>query len=255
MQVVEEGGFSFQPPLGYDVEIEDNIIGVFHPAGTILIFIMGVTSNQSDQPPEAILDEFLSEFAERGDGEFQKEISHTVTIDSFEGLAFDLTGTLFDSPLRGQALIVVPSPNQFLFGLGIANTEVDRTRWENEGDTVFSALLNSIKFLTIHDPGSCPVSADETYGYTQENPIKVGGGALGGPARERAYLDNLRGPHGEELTYERLGAFPFGDTILDIFEVRGLVTPVILYLDEYSYTEPQAPAGFTCVAAFPLAPP
>ncbi|MCI0628043.1 MAG: hypothetical protein L0387_41385 [Acidobacteria bacterium] len=68
-------------------------------------------------------------------------------------------------------------------------------------------------------------------------------------------MDNLLGPNGETITYERTGSLPFGDTILDAYEIRGLGKPITLYLDEYNYTEPQAPAGLTCAAAFSLTPP
>jgi hypothetical protein len=144
-----------------------------------------------------------------------------------------------------------------LFGLGIANTERERKRWENEGSIVFTALIDSVTFSTSSNSssGTCAISTDSTYGYTKENPIKVGGGAFDGPPRERAYLDNLLGPKGEMITYERTGSIPFGDTILDIYEIKGLTKTITLYIDEYDYTEPQAPVGFTCVSAFPLSKP
>lgn len=103
--------------------------------------------------------------------------------------------------------------------------------------------------------GECVISIDHTYGYTQENPIKVGGGDFDGPPRERAFLDNLLGPNGERVSYERTGSFSFEDTILDIFDITGLSKQVTLYVDEYSYSEPQAPVGFTCLSVFPLSQP
>jgi hypothetical protein len=99
---------------------------------------------------------------------------------------------------------------------------------------------------------ACIISTDKAYGYTQENPIKVGGDDFGGPPRERAYLDNLAGPNGEPISYNRTGSLDFGDTILDAYIITGLATDVTLYIDEYSFTEPQAPVGFTCVGAFTL---
>ncbi len=101
--------------------------------------------------------------------------------------------------------------------------------------------------------GAC-VSTDKTYGYTQENPIKVGGDFLDGPVRERAYLDNLAGPNGETITYARIGSIIFGETILDAFVITGLGAEVTLYIDEYVYAELQAPVGFTCLGAFLGAP-
>ena len=98
-------------------------------------------------------------------------------------------------------------------------------------------------------------SLDATCGYTQANPIKVGGGAFGGPPRERAYLDVLRGPNGQPIAYRRLGSIQSGSMILDVFEVTGLEKTVTLYVDEDSYTVPQAPVGFICASPFTLAAP
>lgn len=101
----------------------------------------------------------------------------------------------------------------------------------------------------------CLVSSDKTYGYTQENPIKVGGDFLEGPARERAYLDNLTGPNGETISYNRTGSVDFGDTILDVFDITGLGKQITLYIDEYSFTEPLAPVGFSCLGSFSVSAP
>ena len=43
-------------------------------------------------------------------------------------------------------------------------------------------------------------SQDPTYGFTEENPVKVGGHDLReGPIRERAFLNSIKGPHGQNL--------------------------------------------------------
>ncbi len=84
------------------------------------------------------------------------------------------------------------------------------------------------------------------YGYTPEDPIKVGGGIHG----EHEYLKGLRGPKGQELRYKRRGSYsgppPVGG-LLDVYEVTydGLKTPVLLYLDMYRREDPRAPAGFS----------
>lgn len=102
--------------------------------------------------------------------------------------------------------------------------------------------------------GVCPISTDETYGYTLENPIRVGGDFFTGVQRERAYLDNLRGPNGEILTYDRHGSTPGIDSILDIYEMYGLAKRIILYVDLYKFEELMAPVGLTCAEEFISAP-
>ena len=86
------------------------------------------------------------------------------------------------------------------------------------------------------------VAAD--YGYTETTAILVGGeDYTDGPIYERAYLDKLTGPNGEEISYTRTGSCCqfetengiMGAGLLDIYEVsyEGLEEPLILYLNMY----------------------
>jgi hypothetical protein len=105
----------------------------------------------------------------------------------------------------------------------------------------------------------CPVSDDDTYGYTAENPIQIGGGALYVKARETRYLDALRGPDGQAISYKRRGAVKSSSDpliLIDVYEVTydGRDEPVPLYLDAYHYWEQRAPKGFTCVQPIQLQP-
>jgi len=252
---VPTGGFSFQVPAGYGVDIQEAQVGVIDPTGMIIISMIGVGDFEGDQMPEEIIDEFLAELAESSDGEFHKGDPYPVVVDGIEGLAFDLEGGLLGAPIHGQTVLVTISPAQYFYALGFANLSQDGQLWEDEGSPAFAALLGSVKFSPPVSAGVCPISSDPTYGYTQTNPIEVGGGPFDGPARERAYLDNLRGPNGEALGYSRTGSLPTNTTILDIYQITGLNQTVTLYIDEYNYSEPMAPVGFTCAAAFPLAPP
>ena len=111
-------------------------------------------------------------------------------------------------------------------------------------------------------PASACATADEPgFATTRENPGQVGGGAMYAAARERRYLDALRGPMGETLQYKRTGSLPVdpdGNTILDRYEVTyaGLDKPIILFLDAYHFDDAlKAPKGFTCAVPIALTPP
>jgi hypothetical protein len=252
------GGFSFRAPVGYQVDVQGAQVGVLDSAGTLIISIYGARTNPQHLTADEILDLFISSVFGNGNGEYEKGPSHPVTIDGVDGLAYDLEGTLFKAPVRGQAVIVMPSDSQYLFGLGVANTTHNRQQWEDNGSQVFSALLGSISFSIAGQANAaspCVVSTDSTYGYTKENAIKVGGGDFDGPSRERAYLNNLAGPNGEIFSYDRAGSLVFDDTILDAYIINGLGKSITLYIDEYAFTEPQAPVGFTCISEFPLSAP
>ena len=261
-QIVTGGGFSFQPVSGYDTSVQGNTVSVVDKTGSLVILITGMTSN-SGKSAEAIMDEYMNAVAKKGNGEFKRGTLHKITLNGVDGLAVDVTGTFLGKSMRGLSVIIMPTKTQFLYGLGVNVDSIDENQWEHEGSRVFSALLNSVKFIKVPTPGSstgsaksaCPVSTDATYGYTQANPIRVGGGAFGGPPRERAYLDVLRGPNGQAIAYGRLGSTQSGSMILDVFVITGLEKTVTLYVDEDSYAVPQAPVGFICASPFTLAAP
>lgn len=97
------------------------------------------------------------------------------------------------------------------------------------------------------------ISSDPGYGYTKENPIKVGGVRMG-PARERAYLSGLTGPRGEPVSFQRRGSCChfespngiMGAGLLDVFLVtyEGQVSPATLYLNMYDEAPLFVPLGF-----------
>lgn len=98
-------------------------------------------------------------------------------------------------------------------------------------------------------------SSDATYGYTQANAIKVGGGMGEGVRNEKKFLNALTGPEGQAVKYVRLGSccsfktpngIIDGSGLLDKYEVsyKGLKKSAILYLNLYDSGEMQIPVGF-----------
>lgn len=256
-QSVEPGGFSFQAVSGLRAEIQGSQVTLRNPDATISISLAGAPSKGDTQSLQSTLDNFMNAVAKDASN-FKASESYPVTVAGSDGLAVDISGELFGDEITGQIVVVSPENKQFFFAFGFAVNGPAGNRWENEGRPAFEAVLSSIRFFEpVSDlsTGSCPISDNETYGYTEANPIRVGGGDFDGPPRERAYLDNLRGPNGEPISYTRQGSFDSGDTILDRYEITVLEDSVTLYLDEYSYMEPQAPIGFTCAGEFPLTEP
>lgn len=88
------------------------------------------------------------------------------------------------------------------------------------------------------------------YGYSAEDPIRVGGGAEGA----HQYLAMLRGPEGQPLRYTRKGSVggfksegaSLEGGLLELYEVThdGLERPVVLFLDLRVREAPRAPDGF-----------
>jgi len=66
----------------------------------------------------------------------------------------------------------------------------------------------------------CVVAPDDEYAYSKEQPVQVGGSPVYGAARQRRYLDFLRGPEGQSIQYKRVGQTRGSDeTILDAYEL------------------------------------
>ena len=113
-------------------------------------------------------------------------------------------------------------------------------RWELKDDKTF--LLTEI-------------SEDETYGYTPENPINVGGiNQSEGPLNQRRFLNALYSPTGKAIEYYRKGTCcqfetengTMGKGLLDMYEItwKGEMVPIILYINMYDFGPLKAPKGF-----------
>jgi hypothetical protein len=100
------------------------------------------------------------------------------------------------------------------------------------------------------------VATDKTYGYSQHNPIKVGGASeRRGPEHLDRFFRMLRGPQGEPVSSISNGsccAFRTSEgpeplAYLEVFLVsyKGIEKPAILYLDTVHLEAPKAPVGFT----------
>ncbi|MCB0739100.1 MAG: 2-dehydro-3-deoxyphosphooctonate aldolase [Bacteroidetes bacterium] len=100
------------------------------------------------------------------------------------------------------------------------------------------------------------ISQDKTYGYTENNPVMVGGVVDSeGPTNERKFLDALAGPNGEEITYERTRSCCnfktkngfMGGGLLDVYELKwkGQAEPIELYINMYDFQPLKVPFGLT----------
>jgi len=101
---------------------------------------------------------------------------------------------------------------------------------------------------------------NDAYGFTSENPIRVGRGPDGGAENNRAYLNLLRDATGKPIRYERKGSCChyesknslFGMAMLDLYEItyfnkKGKKTTASVYISFYDYEEPQILFGFKTV--------
>jgi len=132
------------------------------------------------------------------------------------------------------------------------------TTSKNSVATIKKAKSKNFK-QTLRDPYTFVVkeiSTDDTYGYSPENAVEVGGAKNSeGPTNERRYLNALTGPNGEEVSYYRAGSccpVPsenaiYGDkAILDNYRVtwEGSKDTVSIFINMYDSSPLKAPKGF-----------
>ena len=250
---LNESGFSFTSVEGVIVQLQP-------PQAMLSTIDQQVFFSLAGEPLKQEKDAFklFADFV----GSIQKSIPDLdasepiqITIAGVEGLSSDLSGTMAGTPFRGQAVLAVIDGQRVFYASGIGMAAAG-DYWQAQGQPAFRAVLDTVTFFEPKAGGSlCVVTTDETYGTTMENPIKVGGDWTQGPYRERAYMDVLRGPNGEAITYKRVRSEQVGDVVLDVYEISGLDEQVTLYLDMYSFDTLEIPAGFTCAKSIPLGAP
>lgn len=122
--------------------------------------------------------------------------------------------------------------------------------------TILSVSLLLLLFINVHAQDIDErviikeVSTDKSYGFKPKTNIKVGS-----IRNEYAYIAQLTGPNGEEVTAVRLGSgwpvksknSPFGKAMLDKWEIKyeGLEKPIIIFLNGYDYEQPKCPKGLS----------
>lgn len=138
-----------------------------------------------------------------------------------------------------------------LFIVAVSSCISTKLTIKNINDTVVAPAItadNTFKIIKF--------SADKKYGYHQNYPVNVGfTKEKEGSLNELRFLNALKGPNGENITYERLGSccpFPtkkteIGSGVLDQYQIiwEGQKTVVILYLNRYEKGEIMVPLGFT----------
>ena len=96
-------------------------------------------------------------------------------------------------------------------------------------------------------------ATDKSYGYSEENPVMVGG-KDGGPKNERRFLNALTGPNGEEIKYYRIGSCcgfktkngTYGNGgMLDMYNIdyEGINESLVIYINMYDSDTLKVPVG------------
>ena len=179
-------------------------------------------------------------------------------MEGYEGAAYDFTGKFLGSQVEGRALVIKPEAKRYVSIVAMALVEENPDLWKTTGKDAFNYLLSRYQILPAEALASaelCPISPNANYGFYPDEAVKVGGGLLSGPLRERAYLDNLLGSNGEPVTYEWVRSVETPDSIVDEYTLTVGEKTITLYLDQYSFGIINAPRGLGCMGAFPISEP
>jgi hypothetical protein len=139
---------------------------------------------------------------------------------------------------------------KLLTGIGIIMLFMACSATKTTTSSTKPQLLNDNAFVLTE------VSTDASYGYTEKNPIKVGGvETLEGPKNERRFLNALAGPNGEKISYTREGSCCefnskrgfMGKGLLDTYTIKwvGQTKPITIYINMYDSDSIKAPFGLT----------
>lgn len=154
LQSIDEGGFSFQPLLGFDSRSNEGQVTLFNQNGDIVFSLTGVQVRSYGQLVQ-VFSSFLSQVGESFE-EFTTEENFPITIDDSPGIGVNIHGMLVDEPVNGQVVVVAPNESQLFFAIALTTGNSDEQTWISTGKPLFDALLNSVEFFPIPESSGSP---------------------------------------------------------------------------------------------------
>ncbi len=255
---VVQGGYSFEAPAGSDVSITASGALISALDSSLLFSLNGINAMSNEKSDEEILDTLLTSLFSGEQSSYKQSELITSSVEGYEGAAYDFTGKFLGSQVEGRALVIKPEAKRYVSIVAMALVEENPDLWKTTGKDAFNYLLSRYQILPAEALASaelCPISPNANYGFYPDEAVKVGGGLLSGPLRERAYLDNLLGSNGEPVTYEWVRSVETPDSIVDEYTLTVGEKTITLYLDQYSFGIINAPRGLGCMGAFPISEP
>jgi len=255
---VIQGGYGFEAPAGSDVSITASGALISALDSSLLFSLNGINAMSNEKSDEEILDTLLTSLFSGEQSSYKQSELITSSVEGYEGAAYDFTGKFLGSQVEGRALVIKPEAKRYVSIVAMALVEENPDLWKTTGKDAFNYLLSRYQILPAEALASaelCPISPNANYGFYPDEAVKVGGGLLSGPLRERAYLDNLLGSNGDPVTYEWVRSVETPDSIVDEYTLTVGEKTITLYLDQYSFGIINAPRGLGCMGAFPISEP
>ncbi len=151
----EEGGFAFQPPVGYEASV-DYVFAEMTVPGDDLTQINIIGSPFDDGTTiETMYEGFASEFG--NDDSVTLGERQPLTVNDIEGFSVAMEGDDNGTFVKGK-LVVLGNDVQGVFIFGGAEGD----KWDNEVSAQYDAVVNSISLIEISEAGAEETTAAET---------------------------------------------------------------------------------------------
>ncbi len=235
------GGFSYAPLAHFDKNVNNHEIFMVSPDESLTVLLTARTAYPGEHIDTSM--KYYLEYVQKESKDVVSGDRNPITFEGADGITADFSGTEDGKPFQARATYLRPPEGKLLLILVYAHGE---GAWEAHGEETYQKIMDSISFFEITPWASCPIASNPTYGTTKENPIKVGGELLDGPALSENYLSALLGKNGEIVSYYRVGSAEGGSVVLDEYALRYGTQTRTLYIDIYDYEAPKAPTGMTC---------
>ena len=150
VEKIEEGGFSFRAPLGYESSYQSAQVTLTSDDGDTVVSFIGFLTERSEN-----LETDLEQFAEIISAtleEFSTGSSFQFLVDGIPGLATKVTGIYGENLVTGRILVVAPNETQLFYALAISPDIATGEGWEPEGRQAFELMIRSITFHEIIIP-------------------------------------------------------------------------------------------------------
>ena len=150
VEIIEEGGFSFQGPLGYESSFQRTQVILTSDDGDTVISLIGGRSDRLEDL-EADLNNFVDRISRTSLTlvDFDSSLSYEHSVDGVPGLAAEVTGMWGESSVTGRILVAAPAEDQLFYALAISPDTSSGEGWEPQGRQAFEAIIRSIVF---HEP-------------------------------------------------------------------------------------------------------
>jgi len=190
-------------------------------------------------------DGFANLFMMKADGSDLIQLTHYKSIVEVPSWSPDSQMIAFASDMEGNRDIFIISVN----GTGLNRlTDLPQEDFYPSWSPQLGFLEASLPEPSAAPEGVCVNSEDSSYGFSPENPIKIGFDPRDEDTTENACLPWLLGPQGQVINTSLLDEIRVNGSKLCKVSVtyENQDAADILYFDVFNYEQPKAPRSYTC---------